>query len=126
MTAEEKFAEVVARRVVELLRSDLAPVVADAPSTLVWDTARVAQEIGRSRDFVRDHRHELGVLPAEGDRPRLLFDVEAVRRWATARDEVVRSEGSGSPQSRRLRRVPASGLGTGVDLLPVGSEEKAA
>lgn len=125
MREHDEFAEIVARRVVEMLRSE-PPVVDDQADALVWDTGRVAREIGRSREFVRDHRHELGVLPAEGERPRLLFDAEAVRRWATAREDVVGSGTRESPRARRLRQAPASGLGTGADLLPIGDEEKAA
>lgn len=117
--------DAVARRVVELLRADRAATGASGEH-LVWTCGEVAAAIGRSADFVREHRDELGVLPAEGRRPRLLFDPARVRDWASAR------EASGRPQaanpapvltSRRRRGEPS---GTGVDLLPIHGDRRAA
>jgi hypothetical protein len=116
--------DAVARRVVELLRE--APASESAAGPLLWTTARTAQELGRSTEWVRDHRHELGVVTTRGARPRLMFDPAAVRQWATARDGVVGSGREKPASPRRLRRGPASVSGTGVDLLPVGAQEEAA
>lgn len=115
--------EAVAQRVVSLLREE-RPVVDAGPR--LWTTARVASELGRSEEWVRDHREELGVVTTSGVRPRLMFDPAAVRRWATARDGVVRSEAQkpapivGDHGARRRR------AGTGVDLLPIGEDRSAA
>ena len=114
--------EAVALRVVALLRAEgLAP---DA-GALLWSTADVARELGMSADWVREHRHDLGVLPSAGPRPRLLFDPSSVRAWATARDEVVRS----SVQSVSAHHVHARGrglrAGSGTDLLPIRGDRAA-
>lgn len=114
--------DAVARRVVELLAD--APTETSGP--LVWTPAQVAEHVGRSVDWVREHRHDLGVLPAEGERPRLLFDPAAVRAWASARDRSVRSVPT-EPASaltsapRRPRRNR-----TGADLIPIRETGRAA
>ncbi len=116
----DELAEAVARRVVELLAdqpSSPEPPASTGPRLL---TARqVADRLGRSTDWVRSHRAELGQVPGVGARPRLLFDASAVDAWATARDEVVRSPAPdpASPLARARARRPRAGSGT--DLLPV-------
>jgi len=123
----DEFAEAVARRVVELLAdqpSSPAPPASTGPRLL---TARqVADRLGRSTDWVRSHRVELGQVPGVGARPRLLFDAAAVDHWATARQEVVRSSGesvSAHPVRARGRGLRA---GSGVDLLPIRGDRRAA
>lgn len=86
---------------------------------LVISVRQVAVRLGRSAEWVRDHRDELGLVAGQGARPRLLFDAAAVERWATARDEVVQSQPAeaASPLARSRKR--RSRVGSGVDLLPV-------
>jgi hypothetical protein len=81
-TPEERaeLVEGIAVRVVELLLED-APAIGSKPLTV----AEVAKLIGRSEDYVRVHRGELGALPTNGVRPRILLDAEAVRRFMRAR-----------------------------------------
>lgn len=123
---------------VEALARELAPLVAErllermvdmgagrvlrealpAPAPL---TAReVAAHLGRSYDFVREHRHELGLLAAEGARPRLLFDPRQVDVWATSRSGAVGSPDPDRPvTTRKAGRRGAPRSGTGGQLLPI-------
>jgi hypothetical protein len=116
---------------VEALASALAPLVAERLHELLGRevptgsarplTAReVADRLGRSYDFVREHRHELGVLAAEGARPRLLFDPQQVEAWATSCSGAVRSPGPDPSMAtaKAPRRRPARS-GTGWQLLPI-------
>lgn len=73
--------EAVARRVVELLREEGYVSPRGGPALLT--TRQVAEKLGHSTDWVRQHRHELGVRPGTGTRPRLLFDALAVTRYVT-------------------------------------------
>lgn len=60
----------------------------------------VAARIGRSPDFVRAHREELGVIShgesGPGRRPRLLFDADAVQRFCTVDPEASPARKGGS------------------------------
>lgn len=137
-------ADAVAVRVVEALGDEFAEVAerlaerlggvgAGGPSGVIQPaptplTAReVMVRLGRSYDFVRDHRQELGVLAVEGDRPRLLFDAEAVERFArAAADRGGAAIGrqspldAGSPSETGVRRRRRRRrLGTDAALLPV-------
>lgn len=120
---EPDLVEAIARRVVELLRKEPA---AAALEPVLWTTARVAAELGRSAEWVRDHRHELGVVTTSGRRPRLLFPAVAVREWATSRGTGERSQAPESPPPRRSRRRRSASLGTGANLLPIRGESRAA
>lgn len=119
----ERLADLVAVRVVELLSTTDTGPAADTDQ-LVWTPAQVAEHVGRSVDWVREHRDELGVLPASGPRPRLHFSPVAVRAWASAHGE--RAPAPAPPAStpraaarRRLRAAP--------DLLPIrGAAQRAA
>jgi len=115
--------DAIARRVVELLGE---PDPAASAAALVWTTARVAAEIGMSEEWVRDHRDDLGALPAKGERPRLLFDPAAVRAWATAREEGERSPRRNPAPAKARRRAPAQRMSSGVDLLPIRGDRRAA
>jgi hypothetical protein len=68
----------LATAIAEELRAGLP--AADKPLTV----AEVARMLGCSAGFVRDHRRELGVLPATGSRPRLRFDPERVGAYMRA------------------------------------------
>jgi len=85
------------------------PPSAAAPYLL---TARqVADRLGRSTDWVRDHRADLGVLPAEGERPRLLFDRERVDAFVHA-DAVLgaRAPLAAPAPAHRRRTTPQAPL----------------
>jgi hypothetical protein len=105
----DTLAEAVAVRVVELLRQEGMAPVAGRPLTV----REVGRLFDRSPDWVRDNRQRLGVLPAEGERPRLLFDPQAVERAmraTSAKAEPAKSK----PYMRRRRRVAPE-----RELLPI-------
>ena len=95
---------------VELLQDEAGTVV---PKPLT--VAEVAKMLGRSPDYVRDHRHELGVLPATGTRPRLMFDPRAVRQAMQATPEAVSPRVDKPTPNTRRRRSRSQ-----ADLLPIG------
>ncbi len=130
--------EATAQRVVELLAPHLALLTAPATGASPaigrqLTVADVAARLGRSADWVRDHRAELGLLPAEGRRPRLLFDPEAVAVWATARSTGDASQPARSsaatgnapiPIRRRSGRRRAGVTQPGSVLAVRGREER--
>lgn len=108
--------ELIARRVVELLRAE--PVVAPGAPRML-SAAEVAARIGRSRDFVYDHAADLGALRlGDGPRARLSFDAEVVEEWVTRRRPSGRSNRPRSKTGTKQGRQPATS-GSGVDLLPI-------
>lgn len=92
--------EAVARRVVELIRSEGGP---SAGRRLV-DAATLAAELGVERSWIYAHRAELGAIQlGSGSKPRLRFDL------GTAWDALAHAAGKGSrkpttPADRRVRR----------------------
>ncbi len=101
--------ERIACRVVELLREE--PVAAKKSQPLT--VAQVAKRFGRSPDWVRSHRHRLGVLPVEGPRPRLLFDAAKVEAAATAQSPTPKPTKPQAPCRPRRRSQPER------ELLPI-------
>jgi hypothetical protein len=108
--------EAVARRVVELLRTE-----SHSPrERRLVDAATLAAELGVERSWVYAHRAELGAIQLGcGSRPRLRFDVDMARELLapstsnetqTPQSPVV---AAGSPRRRRRR------MGNGVELLPI-------
>jgi hypothetical protein len=78
--------------------------------------AELAQELGRSRDFIYDHADELGVSRVgDGPQPRLYFDLKRARERLAS---LATTNGSQprvpERRTRRLKRRTAS-----VELLPV-------
>jgi len=79
---DEAFVEALARRVVELMRSESNPPLARR----MVDAATLAGELGVERSWVYAHRQELGgVQLGTGSKPRLRFDLD------TARELLARS-----------------------------------
>jgi hypothetical protein len=82
-------------------------------------TAEVAARIGRSEDFCREHRAELGGFPlgptGEGKRPRLGFDPRRVEAFARGGDPEPGLDPAQRAPARRSRLSEA-------DLLPIRSE----
>jgi hypothetical protein len=76
--------------------------------------AEVASLLGCSADFVRSHRAELGVLPAKGTKPRLLFDAARVRAFMQAPGEVRNGITQTKPKSHTRRRRRST-----PNLLPI-------
>ena len=123
----ELFAELVADRVAarmmgEAQQNQSAANVNERP--LVLTARQVAARLGRSIDWVREHRTELGLIPSAGTRPRLLFAASTVEAWASTqemppwpprpRDAPVRA------RPRRSRAPTAA-----ADLLPIRGDRRA-
>jgi len=127
----EALVEAVARRVVELLRDEQVQAAATAPAAQLVDAARVAAELGASRDWVYAHADELGAIrlgdSGDGRRPRLRFDLAVVADRLTARDAGERSQPAVVPAQPQVSpRRRARSLGTDVDLLPIRGRSGAA
>jgi hypothetical protein len=100
----------------ELVMDLAAGRSASSPGRRLLTVAEVAQLAGRSRDWVRDHRAELGVVTVgHGPRPRLMFDGDAVRRRLSAPAPEPYRIGGGQAAAPRRRRRPS----TTVELLPI-------
>lgn len=110
--------EAIAYRVVELLTSSNVSPTRLAGSR-VLTCRQVAERLGRSMDWVRAHRDELGKVPGVGARPRLLFDTEAVDAWTTARDDDVRSVAQDPAPLLATPRPGPRSLSNAPDLLPI-------
>jgi hypothetical protein len=115
-------ADLVALRVVEMLRAP-APT---PDEDLAWSTSRVAAVLGMSEEWVRDHRAELGVIAVKGARPRLMFDPVAVRAFATAREEGVRSVVRDAAPAQEMSPRRPRRIRTDADLLPIRGDRRAA
>jgi hypothetical protein len=88
-TLDAASVEAVARRVVELIRSE-----GDSPGgRRLVDAATLAAQLGVERSWVYTHRAELGAIQlGSGSKPRLRFDVEVARRsrqWLLAARRVA-------------------------------------
>lgn len=106
--------EAIARRVVELLdeRERAAGLV---------DAATVAQVLGVSRDYVYEHREELGAITVgDGVRPRLRFDLQQARAAGTACVGHENSEAADPPPAKRNpRRRSNAATRSGSGWLPI-------
>lgn len=115
--------EAVAERVLELLAEREPP---SGRSRLV-SARELAEVLGVSREYVYEHRDELGaVLVGDGPKPRLRFDVETAVAAATGRQAGSRSQPLDPPapagrSSRQRRGAAASQL----PLLPIRARTKA-
>ena len=103
--------EAIAERVAELVRTD------EKPDGLV-DAAEVARRVGRSRDWVYAHRHELGVVPlGKGPRPRLGFTRAKVAAYLDVCSSGRRTqEPTNAGAKRSMRRTPRGANGQGARL----------
>ncbi len=94
--------EAIARRVVELIRSDGDPHTGHR----LVDAATLAADLGVERSWVYAHRDELGAIQlGTGSKPRLRFDL-ATAREALARtvSDEPRGEEAQRPESKPSRR----------------------
>ncbi len=108
--------EAVARRVVELLRTE-----SPAPRTRrLVDAATLAAELGVERSWVYTHRAELGGIQlGAGSKPRLRFDVDIARellaRSTSKQSQTPQTPAAAGRSSRRSRQR----LGSSPELLPI-------
>lgn len=106
--------EAIAERVVEMLREGEAPLPRDG----LVDADQVAAHLGVEREWVYDHKHELGAHRiGDGTRGPLRFDAAVVHAYVRAR----RLERDAAPAPRR-RPGPRRQRAGDVVLLPVPSE----
>ena len=110
--------EAVARRVVELLRTERH----SARERRLVDAATLVAKLGVERSWVYAHRAELGAIQVgAGSKPRLRFDAD-VARELLARSTCKESQTQQTPtvagsQQRRHRQRS----GSGAELLPIRS-----
>ena len=110
--SEERLAQAVAARTLELLQPVLEALAAGAPSGALVDASTLAQQLGVSRQFVYEHAEELGVLRlgARG-RPTLRFDLEAAKRaWQRIADDRSQPQVRPRPTAERRPRLSAPRL----------------
>lgn len=99
--------ELIARRVVELLR-ELPP----GPPPRLVDAAELAHELGVERDWIYAHAAALGAIRLGSPRGRMRFDIAAVRaRLAEGQQSDLR-------RPKRSHNAPAAQRGP-MELLPV-------
>jgi hypothetical protein len=107
--------DAIATRVVELLATQ-----PPAPHTGgLLTTAQAAQRLGRTQDWVRQHRHQLGLIASQGARPRLLFNAQAVAAYGDAHATRLAAQPAPTELATRRRRIT-----TTVDLLPIRGHER--
>lgn len=108
--------EAIARRVVEL-EAERASVGAPA----LVDASTLARQLGMSRAFVYEHRHELGaVLVGGGSRPRLRFNPDAALAAFTALTAKPQPpEQPEQPARQKPRRTRPT---SSAPLLPIAGE----
>jgi hypothetical protein len=108
--------ETIARRVVELLRTESQ----SSHERRLVDAATLAAELGVERSWVYAHRAELGAIQlGSGSKPRLRFDVDVAR-------ELLAHSAAKQPQTQQPPTVAGSQQhrhrqrsGSGAELLPI-------
>ncbi len=82
---------------------------------LLWTTAKAAEELAASEDFVRDHAGELGgIRLGRGPRSPLRFKRSAVEAWLDRQAIAAAAPPPETTSRSRKPQVPA-----GIDLLPL-------
>lgn len=115
-TLDAASVEAVARRVVELIRSE-----GDSPAgRRLVDAATLAAELGVERSWVYAHRAELGAIQlGSGSKPRLRFEVEVAEgllaSFTSSESCAPQSRVVVGSSSRRRRRR----MGGRAELLPI-------
>jgi len=99
-------ADAIAPRMAELVRP---PEPNGHPAGEPWrllDLEETAARLGRSRRWVRDHKHAIGYVRLDGG--ALAFDVEDLKRFARER-RVCLQPLAGDPDLQGLPSAPLSG-----------------
>jgi hypothetical protein len=108
--------EAVARRVVELLRTESR----SSRERRLVDAATLAAELNVERSWVYAHRAELGAIQlGSGSKPRLRFDVDIARELlasSTSKESQAPQTPVAAGSSSRRRRQR---LGSNTQLLPI-------
>lgn len=110
----EEALEVLAERVADLLAERLAGVALPGAAQELIDPIEAARRLGVSRDFVYEHREELGVIRlGDGPRARLRFDPRRVAAFDIP---------AAAPPRRVRQRPPRRAQRS--DLLPIAGERE--
>jgi hypothetical protein len=114
----------IAAAVVEHLREQGLVLVASVgarPAGGLVDAAVVAKMLGVRREWVYEHKHELGGRPVgDGPRPRWRFDLDEVtRRYAELQTPAVAPAGDPPSVPATARRRRKANDATGQHLLPI-------
>lgn len=118
----EALADLVAVRVVELLRVDDGSHA--GPAGALIDAREVAGRYGVSAEWVRDNADTLGAVRlGTGARPRLRFDPEKVAAALTADEQRRGSQAPHPPPPRRKTQARPPATANGCPLLPVRGPE---
>jgi hypothetical protein len=105
---DRAYVEAVAHRVAELIRDDAR----EAAARRLVDAATLAAELGVERSWVYEHADELHpVRLGNGSKPRLRFDVLAVRTALAAQNLAESRSGGIFEPGRRSRRRARQGSG---------------
>jgi hypothetical protein len=116
--ATDEWAELIARRVAELVKEDRA-----TPLPQLLTPEALAGEIGWTREAVYAHAEELGAIRlGEGERPRLWFDRSEVRKRLTP-PPTSRTPDAGQGQiATGAIGLPRTRDTGNVELLPIRGE----
>ena len=95
---EDRIAESIAAKVIEIVRAELAPEPAPAVHDEFMDASDVARLTGFSRTWVYANAGRLGAYPVgDGKRPRLRFDPAVVSEFVKTRARCQQAEGAARP-----------------------------
>jgi hypothetical protein len=104
--------EAIARRVVELLRTE-----AEEQPARLTDAATLARELGVERDWIYSHANDLGAIRLGGPRGRLRFDREIVReRLEAGADSWPQNAKLGPHRGAKHKKSDHLSRGTRVKL----------
>ena len=107
--------EAIARRVAELLGNEAAALAAPQRGRRLT-AQEVAEQFGLRREWVYEHKAELGVIAlGSGRRPRLRFDSERVAAALAASSATPAPVAVPAAAPRRRRRAAPAG----TELLPI-------
>jgi hypothetical protein len=107
-------------------RAERPAVVGERVVKLV-DAAELAEVLGVSRDYVYQHKHELGAISlGNGPRARLRFNTETALESLSACSASRWPQPPDSPLARRSRPLAERTMGTNVELLPIRAAGRAA
>lgn len=123
-SADAPMIESIAKRIVELLRTDLRDVLSFA------DAATLADELGVTRDWVYSNAEKLGGIRLGGPRGRLRFDRAVTRErlaaWSIRSDEKrSRSDGKGKDRRRGGPSTPQAKVESALKRRRAGGDAPA-
>ena len=106
--AEDRIAESIAAKVIEIVRAELAPPADQHERDGEWiDSAEVARRSGFSRAWVYENAGRLGAVQVvDGSRPRLRFDWQRVSAFLDAKAHRPIAATTPADQRHARQQVP--------------------